>query len=232
MKKTFFAVAVCALSIASSQLYAGTIIKLTLGDDDAPDIEFSGGVGGILRTTDDSHVSGSTGDQNTAVEFLDVLDSQAADILTDTASFTLDGLLVDGPANVLGGFFVVQEFTGGTLSLYDAANTLLLSGTLNDSALAGVLGPPAAAGVITTTFGEFTGGTLAGFLDPDSLSLSISLANINDGAGLSVTSDVLNAFEADATAIIGADPVPEPGSVALLLIGGLFVTGSARFRRG
>jgi hypothetical protein len=241
MNKLIFAVAVCALAIATSQIQAGTIIKLTLGEDNSPDIEFSGGASGILSTTDDAHVSGSIGNQNTTVEFLDVLDPHAADIVSDIASVTLDGVTAQGNALVLGGSVVLQTFLGGTISLYDAADTLLLSGTLDQSSLLGTLGAPATGGVITTSFGQFTGGTLAGYLDPNTLALSISLANINGGAGLSVSpppppqsviydAGELNAFDADATIIISADPIPEPATVAMLLAGGL-LSGFAIRRR-
>lgn len=241
MNKLIFAVAVCAVAIASSQTYAGTIIKLTLGDDDMTDIEFTGGVGGILSTVDD--LDPSIGDQNTAVEFLDVLDPHAADIVTAIASVTLDGVVADGNAIVFGGTVVFQNFMGGTLSLYDSADNLLLSGTLDASSLIGTLGPPATGGLITTTFGAFTGGSLAGYLDPNSLALSISLADINGGAGLSVTPGLpfppptifdggeLNAFMADASIIISADPIPEPSSIALLLTSGAIAAIGGRRRQ-
>ena len=230
LKKTILALALalCAVASFSSQSFAGTIIKLGLGGDSAADFEDTGGLLGVLSTADDGN--GSIGDQNTTVDFLGALESEAADILTAIASFTLDGVTADGSAIVIGGSVVFQSFLGGTLSLYDASNALLLSGTLDESSLAGTLGAPATAGVITTTFGQFTGGPLAQYLDPNSLSLSISLADVNNGAGLSVTppppfpapqfylNGVLNAFQADATVIIAADPIPEPATIALLLM--------------
>jgi hypothetical protein len=240
MNKFMIGVAVCALSIASSQSYAGTIIKLTLGDDDMTDIEFTGGDGGILSTVDD--MDPSVGDQNTAVEFLDVLDPHAADIITAIASVTLDGVEADGNALVLGGSVVLQSFTGGTLSLYDDNDVLLLSGSLDESSLLGTIGAPATAGLITTTFGAFTGGTLAQYLNPNSLALSISLADINGGAGLSVSpappfpppgmfdDGELGAFTADASMIISGDAVPEPASIALLLTSGVIAVIAARRR--
>jgi hypothetical protein len=228
-------IALCALMSAAPQARAGTIIKLSLGGDAAADVEYTGGVGGVLSTVDDLNAA-TTGNQNTAVEFLDILDSVESDILTSTASVTLDGVTASGAAFPFGSA-VFQNFTGGTLELYDAANTLLLSGTLDASVLAGTLGPPATGALITTTFGQFTGGTLVGYFDPDTLALSIALGSINGGAGLAVSPldgfpaiSVLNAFTADASIIIAANPVPEPAAI-LLLVSGILATAIARRRR-
>jgi hypothetical protein len=218
-------VAVCALAITTSQSYAGTILKLSLGEDTAADIEFTGGAGGVLSTVDDT-IDGTAGEQNTAVEFSDFLDSET-DIASPTASLTLDNVVASGPTIVLFGNLVVQSFTGGNLSLYDASNTLLLSGTLTTSNLSGTLGPPGTAGMFTTSFGTVTGGSLASQIDPGTLTLSIAMAGVNGGAGLSVSppvpaipppvfESILNEFTADAAIIVAADPVPEPAVIALL----------------
>jgi hypothetical protein len=225
-----FAIVICALAAAAAPCDAGTIIKLSLGGDPGADIEFTGGVGGILSTADDT-IAGTTGDQNTAVEYTDFLEAYETDIDTSTASFTLDGLVVAGPATTINGALVFQGFAGGTLELYDAANTLLLSGTLTDSALSGGLGPPGTGGLFTTSIATVTGGTLAPYIDPTSLSLSVSLVDINGGGGLSVSAlvpgppgisfGVLDAFTADASLLIAGDfsGIPEPASIALLLMG-------------
>lgn len=68
-----------------------------------------------------------SGDQNTAIEYTDGLDF-IPDINTDIASFTLGGLQEAGPAIPVG-TLAIQNFAGGTFSLYDSTNTLLLSGT-------------------------------------------------------------------------------------------------------
>ena len=231
-------VAVCALWGAMNDVaIAGTIIKLSLGGDSAADVEFSGGAAGTLSTVDDG-IAATTGEQNTAVEFLDFLEGVASDILTSTASFTLDGLVADGPAGVFVGSLVLQEFTDGTLELYDAGNTLLLSGSLASSALAGPLGPPATGGLFTTSFSLVTGGTLAPYILADSLTLSMSLTSINGGAGLTVTppppaippllhSGDLNPFTADTTVSIDGE-IPEPTSIALLLAGGALIATVGR----
>ncbi|MCI0335590.1 MAG: hypothetical protein L0228_20470 [Planctomycetes bacterium] len=241
IRMVIFGIATCALMSAMGHLAsAGTIIKLSLGGDSTADVEFSGGAGGILSTVDDGNAA-TTGDQNTAAEFLDFLEGVAPDIIASTASFTMDGLVADGTATVFGGAFVVQGFTGGTLDLYDAGNTLLLSGDLDTSALAGPLGPPATGGLFTTSFSTVTGGTLAPYIVADSLTLSMSLIDINGGAGLTVTppppvvppilhSGGLNPFTADATLSIDGE-VPEPAFLALVTMGSALVAAIVRRRR-
>src|SRR5262249_39069856 len=137
------------------------------------------------------------------------------------ASVTLSNLTAAGAPNlvVLPGS-VFQNFTGGTLNLYDSANGLLLSGILTTSVLQGTLGPPGTGAVFTTNVATVTGGTLAPFIVPASLALSMNLSNVNGGAGLSVGRG-LNAFQADSAISISGDPTPiggtfpEPGTLVL-----------------
>jgi hypothetical protein len=218
------------VSLAAQGAQASTIIKLSLGGDAGADIEFDGST---LSTADDGDAA-TTGDQNTAVEFLTFLDGVAADILDDVASFTLAGLAEDGLAVLLPGGLVGQGFNDGTLSLYDAANTLLLSATLDGAVLVGTIGGTATGSVFTTEFGTVTGGTLAPFIDPSTLTLSISLVNVNGGTGFLVlpgAAPILDPFRADATLLIDAEErdVPAPGAALLVL--GATLAGVARVRR-
>ncbi len=221
-------VATCALvNVFGGTSTAGTIIKLSLGSDTPADIEFDGTT---LSTIDDGDV-GTTGEQNTNIDFLDFLTS-FPNILTPTASLELDGLTASGSATVFAGVLVIQNFTGGTLELYDPANTLLLSGTLDDSTLTGPLGPPATGALFTTSFGLVTGGSLAPLIDADTLTLSMSFSDINDGAGFSVAgiAPLLNPFTADGTLSIAAEPIPEPVAGILLLIGTALLGAAVRKR--
>jgi hypothetical protein len=197
-------------------VYAGTIIKLSLGSDAAADVQFSGGSSGVFGTVDDGNAA-TTGDQSTAVEFGDFLSGEA-DIPASAGSFSLDNLTASGNASTFGPL-VIQNFTGGSMNLYDAANVLLLSGTLANSALTGPIGAPATGALFTTSFANVTGGSLQPEILPGTLTVSMSLSDINSGAGFSVggaTAPVLNAFTADATLNIAAQPIPEP--VAGMLI--------------
>ncbi len=219
-------VATCALvSFVCGTSSAGTIIKLGLGSDTPADIEFDGTT---LSTIDDGD-AGTTGGQNTNIDFLDFLTS-FPNILTPTASLDLDGLTASGPATVFAGVLVIQNFTGGTLEIYDPANTLLLSGTLDDSTLTGPLGPPATGALFTTSFGLVTGGLLAPLIDADTLTLSMSFSDINDGAGFSVAgiAPLLNPFTADGTLSIAAEPIPEPATALLALLGCLLIAATAK----
>jgi hypothetical protein len=193
---------------------AATIIKLDLGGT-GPDVSMTSGVFG---TVNDGN-AGTTGDQNTAVEYTDFLDF-IPDITLPVASYTLSGLQEVGPATVFGGSLVSQNFVGGQFSLYDPSNTLLLQGPLINSALTGTLGPPGTGAIFSTTLTGVTGGTLAPFIVPGSISMSMEMTNVNGGAGFTIPggSPFLGAFQADATTSISASPIPEPASLSLLLV--------------
>jgi hypothetical protein len=234
-----FAVSVCALvANFNAASYAGTIIKLSLGSV-SPDIKYDGTT---LSTADDSIVA-TTGQQNTAVEFTDFLESIAADIPTSVASFTMSGLTPSGSAFVFLGQNVVQNFTGGTLTLYAPDNSILLSGNLFNSALSGSIGFPS-GGLFTTSFGGVTGGSLAQYMDPTSLVLSMNFTKVQTTGGPvgfsvnpppanpapQIHMGVLNPFTADASINIAAE-TPEPTTFVLFFAGALALHSVGRFRR-
>jgi len=184
--------------VGASSLNAATVIKLNLGET-SPDVAFAAG---LFGTTDDGNAA-TLGLQNTAIEYTDGLDARP-DITTNIASFTLSGLQAVGPAQVFG-TLVIQNFLNGSFNLFDPANVLLLSGTLTNSALTGVVGPPGTGSVFTTGPVNVAGGTLAPLFAQGSLSLSLTLTNINGGAGLAVGDSTLLPFSADSTV-----PSPRP----------------------
>jgi hypothetical protein len=211
------------IAITCGRSFAGTIIKLQLGSDIPPELQYDGAV---LSTVDDG-IAATTGKQNTDIDFDDFL-SGLSDVATVTASFTLNGLATNGSASVFGGTLVIQNFLGGTINLYDPSNSLLLSGTLGDSALSGTIGPPGTGAVFTATLSFVTGGSLAPLIDNDSLTMSINLTDVNDSAGFSVSGgNVLNPFTADAAVNLAADAVPEP---AMLLLPALAAVGGRATR--
>lgn len=208
---------------------AGTIIKLSLGNDPGPDVAFNGTV---FSTIDDTLLATPLGDQKTAVEFLDFL-GFIPPIPPSAASYTLSGVTVGGSAaSVLG--TVVQPLVGGSFSLWDPSDALLLSADLGGSTLTGTLGPPGTGAVFSTTLGTVTGGSLATLIDPNSISIAIEMTTINGGAGLSVTpgpgGDELDPFVADVTEGIAADQrnIPEPASAMLLILGGALLLSVRR----
>jgi hypothetical protein len=208
----------CVLAIsATSALEASTIIKLNLGGV-GPDVAMN--AQGALSTVDDA-IAGTTGNQNTAIEYTGFLEP-LADIDTAIASFTLSGLQTAGIAQQ-NGVLATQGFSGGQLSLWDSANTLLLTGVLSNSVLTGVIGPPGTAALFTTSLTSISSGTLKQYIADGSVSLSMSLTNLNGGLGLAISNSLLQSFTADATLGLAGDSsgigAPEPSAFVLLAMG-------------
>jgi hypothetical protein len=230
------AVAIAVVSLGAFQAaQAGTILKLSLGNDVQPDLEY---ISSTLSTVDDLDGT-SPGDQNTAVEFLDFLTGVHTNIAAADGSYSLNGVTASGPPTVLFGAIVVQQLTGGNFQLWDENDILLLDATLGDSVLngtTGFAGPSQTGGVFTTTFGTILGGTLAQYIAPNTISVSIAMTGVASGAtaGMIVNAgpqgDVLADFTADATETIAAEPVPEPATVALILLGTIAPLTIARRR--
>src|SRR6188472_3113130 len=92
------ALAVCALCVVLSPAtsIAGTILEMNLGNV-VNDIEYDGTT---LHTVIENVAT--TGNQDTGVQFLGILDPLFTDILTtNQASFTLSGLVPDGQASLI-----------------------------------------------------------------------------------------------------------------------------------
>ncbi len=202
--------ALCAGIGTDAARAATMIIDLNDGGAAAIGIQYNGTV---LSTA---------GPQNTPAEFLDFLDWYP-DILAPTASFTLDGVTRSGPAAVFNGSLIVQQFAGGTFSLFDPTHALLLSGNLSNSGLTGTAGL-ADGGLFTTSFSMPIDGALAPYINPGTLVLQMHLSNINGGAGLDVgptappNGGELSPFTANVTANINGEQIPEPTTATALLI--------------
>ena len=208
----------CAL-LGSSAANGETVLKLSLGNT-GPDLAMN--AGGVLGTTSDGN-AGTTGDQDTAIDYSAFLDSLFAD---GTGSFSVAGLLRTGPPNIIGGAVIVQDFDGGSFDLYDTANSLLLHGDLTESTLTGVIGGIGTGSIFTTKVGNFTGGSLLPALVPNSLNVSMALINVNGGNGFVVSGSpfTLQAFTTDASVNISAEGglgIPEPASIAIALLGAM-----------
>ena len=138
----------CVL-LGTSAANGETILKLSLGNT-GPDLEMD--ASGVLGTTSDGNV-GTTGDQDTAIEYTAFLDPAFVD---GVGSFSIAGLQRTGNPNIIGGAVIVQDFDGGAFDLYDSANTLLLHGDLTESTLTGVIGGTGTGSIFTTKVGIFT----------------------------------------------------------------------------
>lgn len=191
-----------------------TVIEVHLGgtNSGAPDVQLSGGVFGTINDGDGA----TTGNQNTDVLYDNSLNSQT-DIVSG-ASFTLSGITLAGTASALGGGVITQGTTGGSFSLYNSANSLLLSGTLGDGTLFGS-DTNSIGSFFNTTVGSLTGGSLLAFLPDVGVSLGFSLGTVTTGGftGLDIVSNNIADFTANGTGLI--DVVPEPASMTLLISG-------------
>lgn len=219
--KALVTTALVALFVGTAS--ADTIIKVGLGGT-GPDVSYAGGT---FSTVDDGN-AGTTGNQDTNIEYTGFLDGLLPDILAG-ASFSLTGVTASGAANVLGGVVVTQATTGGTFSVYDPANVLLLTGTLGSGVITGST-TGSSGSFFDTSIATFTGGALLAYVATTPASLSLSFTNLLSGnaAAMVVNGGVLSNFTANATGNIGGSAVPEPASVALLLSG---VLGGAAARR-
>jgi len=224
LRTVLTSLSLCAL-LGSSAAKAETALKLNLGGT-GPDLAMN--AGGVLGTTPDSD-AGTLGDQDTAIEYTGFLDPQFADVTTNTASVTFAGLQMTGPPTIVGGAVILQDFFGGTFSLYSPTNALLLRGNLQDSTLTGVIGGTGTGSIFTTKVGTFTSGSLLPYVAPNSLNVSMALTNVVNGLGgsgflVSGGPFTLQPFSTDASANISADGgvgVPEPTSITIALLGAM-----------
>jgi len=223
---------VVLLLFLTSHASQAAIVKLDLAltpaPDLGPDILYTGAV---LATPSDGNAL-TLGSQDTAIVFGDFLSPLFA---ARTGSYSLRDLTTNGPATIVGGNVVFQPMKNGNFQIYDSPanlNALLLDVDLTNSStlLTGSLTSPT-GGLITVTNAKAVGGALLGYVDPNSISFSISLSNILSSGGTVghlelAAGNILKAFQASATKEIGANPnplggSPEPTSAVLLALGSL-----------
>lgn len=247
----------CAFAaMADSTSLAIPILKLNLGNK-GPDIA---GPYTQFDTASDGDAS-TSGDQNTDVEFTGFLDGLFPDITTTDASFSCCGLLraADMPTStsnnyLVNGFFGLEHeamsfppspFQTSDFKLYGPGNVLLLSAKIYGGVLEGPMGPPASGVFNSVPFPatpggppspqppSITGGILAPYLAPKSVSIRFDLTNVQtippstpgfvgdpsgQGFGLFLPEGTdLYPFTANAIVTISANPVPEPATCTMIL---------------
>ena len=220
-------VAVTILSLCVAQAAsADTIIKFDLGNT-GPDLQYSEGV---FSTIDDGF-GASLGQQDTGIDFVGFLDPVLVDILSG-ASFTLAGVSSVGGASVVGPL-VIQQTDGGTFSIWNEANELLLSAELGEGVLSGATGVSTGS-FFNTEVVNFTGGSLLNYIAATPGGISIALANILTGdlTGVIVgRNNNLLDFTADADGLITGEPADIPEPSTMILFGSAAIGGLLRRRR-
>jgi hypothetical protein len=229
--------ALLGLAGSISQAATNQILTLDLGGSGS-----NGQIGmtgsGVLSTQDDG-IDATTGNQNTRISYVGLLDNLLPDLITPSASFTLSNLEVSGSPTSFG-TLLFQNYKNGTFDLYgpNPTNELLLSGSLSTSStLLAVLGSgadPSDGTMFTSYFGTVTGGSLQSYIVGNSVALQMHISNAmtpGSGAGFHYDGDGLASFSANSSVTILASAVPEPGTIALLLAG-IAIPVFARRRSG
>jgi hypothetical protein len=227
MNKKLSSVLIALSLFLSTSAYADTIIKFDLGGT-GPDLRFDGNV---LETVSDPN--GLAGDQTTLVTFTGFLEGVLANLTG--ASFTLSDVMAFGNANILGSF-ISQQTQGGTFSLFDSSDSLVLSGNLGNGVITGASGVDTGS-VFNTTVFSFTGGSLLSMVSDTPAGISFALTNILSGSNVGLSTSFnpntqsfeLLGFTADSSGQITGSPIPEP--TTLMLFGSAVLGGVIRKRR-
>ena len=220
--------AVCLMAgvLLTSSVSAETVIKFDLAGSAGPDVQYSSS---SLSTIADGL---GVGDKSTDVEYFGFLKDLPA--ITSGASLTLSGVSADGAATVIGGVVVQQATTGGTFSLYDDMDALLLSGNLGSGLITGFTGPSASPTGSFLSVGpvNFTGGSLFPLLHPSTGAVSLSFSQVKTGTtnGMQVSGSTLLDFTAVANGAIDASAVPEPSVLGMAALGAVAMIRRRRRR--
>jgi hypothetical protein len=230
-KKQFSACILLCLVSLCGRAYGETVLSFTLqGGLASNDFEFSGGE---FSSIIDPGVTQPNG-QLTDLQFETFFDG-IPDIGSG-AVISMSGLLKTG-TTVTFGNIVTQQFSGGSFSIFDDMDNLLLGGTIASSSLVG----STAGGNATISNSDpvtFTSGSLLSLVDPNSGAFSLAMDDVRTGGALGLRGSStgtmdgqLQDFSARLTGQFeAAVAVPEPSSVVLLVLFGLVAVGKSRRR--
>ncbi len=221
-----FLAAFCLLAspFLSTDAVAETVIKFNLaGMNTGPDVAYSGGE---LSTVPDGSV-GLASQQSTDVSYQGFLGDTLTSI-SSGASLTLSGVTAQGSA-AGGGGLISQMTSGGMFSLFDNANSLLLSGNLGDGVIAGS-STGSSGSFFSTSPVVYTAGSLLPMLQPDSGAITLSFLDVRTGGnpGLVIDNGTLLNFTATANGQLSASAVPEPSVIGMAAIGALVLLRQRR----
>lgn len=216
------ALLLCALWPSSAQ--AGTLMKLNLDGSAGPSFAFESGEFSVIDDGDQD----TLGSRNATIDATVGAGSLSAFGSSPNTSFTISGIQANSPSTTFSGSLMVQNFADGSFAVYGSDQSLLLSADLTLSAITGSL-TPSDTEALFLAFGTITGGSLAQGFDPDSFGLKIKLPEVQGGFSVSPMPQVpapplhigtLGEFTASAYSIeVLAEPIPEPASAAIALIG-------------
>jgi hypothetical protein len=212
-------------TLGLSPVTAETVIKFDLADVSGADVSYNSG---LLTTIDDGNPA-AVGDQSTGIQYQGFL-SQFANIASG-GSLTLNGITANGSAASAGGL-ISQLTSGGTFSLFDNTNMLLLAGNLSSGVILGSSASTTGS-FFSTSPVNYTGGSLLNLIQPNSGTISLSFTDVRTGgtAGMAVENNTLLNFTAAATGQLEASAVPEPSVFGMAAIGALALIRKHRRKR-
>jgi hypothetical protein len=212
------------LFVSVAPVSADTLIKFGLDEPgttaSAPDLQY---FDGVFQTVNQGDAS-TLGDQNTGLLFTGFLQGVMADIVSG-ASLTIADVFGIGAAYENPNIGTIsQQTSGGTLSIWDNNNALLLSAELGEGVITGAANVPTGS-FFSTEFVNFTGGSMLQFINPFPGNISLSMLGITTGQAIGLLVNEggeLQNFTGFGNGLVTAQEIseiPEPATAMLILSG-------------
>jgi PEP-CTERM motif len=242
--------AVCCSFVSAATLVDFKPVPVTPG---LPEFVFNGGPAPSFKEGPASHGNGD-GALPVGVQTPGGLDAETpftlppipGSLLTGTgstlfhdATLILNGLVANGAASApFGpGGPLIQPLGIGSFQLLSTgppsagAPTLLLSGNIGAATF--IVGNADAGATFNGSFVDYTGGVIYGALiaaggNPLHNSMSFSMTDVNPNFSINGISGYLSDFDANGTGLFSFNPVPEPSTLCLLMLGSIAFIGRRR----